>query len=367
MSRRSVSGAWRGLGVSALAVIVASTVGASAVKADDSPYLNVWVHSDYTVGPDHSDAPSPAAIRMAVDAFRAHGVTLHIDPQHTAIPEQEAIVPDWPSGYARTPGIDDPSCTGPDAVRFSDLEARYFRPHGNHPWHYAVFGDYVFGDATLVFDCPSTVETDGRPPLPGMSGDSQVGFLDVPDGFGTGFVVALQGFRDAGIDLDAPANARVEAAVFMHELGHNLGLCHTGPDLPGMNCNVGGVFGGNPPNYISVMNYAYNFGIPFAATPGSTTIAGFRVDYSDLTLPDLDENCLDETVGMQDTAHPTDIAHTNGRVWPVFSRPECSSAAASRERSPTSATTCRPTRASRSRCRSARRQVRSPWSRRRAR
>ncbi|HEX3454969.1 MAG TPA: hypothetical protein VHS03_10095, partial [Gaiellaceae bacterium] len=251
---------------------------------------------------------------------KAHGVTLHIDPQHTAIPLQAVIVPDWLSGYSQTPGFDDPSCTGPDAVRFSDLEARYFQPHSNHPWHYAVFGEYVFGDPQHAFNCPSTVENGRRPPLPGMTGDSQVGFLDTVDGFGYDFVVALQPFRDSGFldTADEPTKARVEGAIFMHELGHNLGLCHGGPNIDG--CS-GGQVGGNvegngenyKPNYISVMNYDFQFGIPYAATPGSTTIAGFRVDYSDVALPDLDETNLDETVGIQDTAHPTDITKEFGR------------------------------------------------------
>jgi hypothetical protein len=246
---------------------------------------------------------------MVVDAFKAHGVTLHIDRQHTAIPVRKVIVPDWPSFYARQPGSDDPSCTGPDAVRFSDLEAQYFQPHGNHPWHYAVFGDYVFTDGPAdSVNCPVTNETGGNRPGPGMSGDGQVGFLDTPEGLGYSFVVALQGFRDAGIDLDAPDNARFEAGALMHELGHNLGLCHSGPFVVVPFC-----LANNAPNYISVMNAAFNFGIPFAAAPGSTTIAGWRVDYSDVKLPDLDENCLDETVGLQDVAHPTDITHKFGR------------------------------------------------------
>jgi len=239
-------------------------VGPSAT-ADDSPYLTVWVHYDYMVGPGYSDAPSPAAIQMVVDAFKAHGVTLHIDPKHTAIPAQSVIVPDWQSVYASTPGYDDPSCTGPDAVRFSALRAQYFQPKSNHPWHYAVFGDYVFGDPAHVLNCPVTYETGHQPPKPGMSGDSQLGFHDVYGGLGYSFVVALQGFRDAGIDLstlDQPIRARIEAAVFMHELGHNLGLCHGGPPLDGCSDLQDFADGSDnyKPNYISVMNYAFNFG-----------------------------------------------------------------------------------------------------------
>jgi hypothetical protein len=236
-------------------------------------------------------------------------VTLHIDPQHTAIPARAVIVPDWHSYYALSSGFDDPVGTGPYAVRFSDLQARYFHPNSNHPWHYAVFGNYVFTDSPLdSVNCPPTADEPGfHRPQPGMTGDSQVGFLDVP-GFGYSFVVALQGIRDAGIDLSAPANARYEAATFMHELGHNLGLCHGGPNLDGGCDSAPGQSGENyKPNYISVMNYNFEFGIPFASTPGSTAVTGWRVDYSDVKLPDLDETCLDETVGVQDIAHPTDI------------------------------------------------------------
>jgi hypothetical protein len=290
------------------------SVAAGTAKA--APYLNVWVHYDYMVGRGHSDEPSAGAIQIVVDAFKAHGVTLHVDPQHTAIPRHDVIVPDWPGLYAsaRNPGFDNPDCTGADAVLFSDLKAQYFHPKSNQPWHYAIFGDYVFGDPAHVANCPSTLENANQPPQPGMTGDSQVGFLDVQGGLGYDFVVALQGLRDAGIDpatLAGADAARIEAAMFMHELGHNLGLCHSGPDFPAQACLSGSW--GHDPNYPSVMNPSFNFGIPYAATPGSTVIAGYRVDYSDVALPPLDESSLDETVGVQDTVHPTDLTKEYGR------------------------------------------------------
>jgi streptogramin lyase len=297
-----------------LALTAGLAVAVPAGRAAATSYLNVWVHYDYMVAPDHSDAPNPVAIQMVVDAFKAHGVTLHIDPQHAAIPAHSVIVPDWPSEYASSPGFDSPSCTGPDAVLFSALKAQYFQPSSNHPWHYAIFGDYVFTNS-LVDDvnCPKTHENGGHVPIPGMSGISQVGFLDAPGGLGYNFVVALQGLRDIHVDLNDPANARIEAALFMHELGHNLGLCHGGPNLPGTDCTQGNY----KTNYISVMNYFFQFGIPVAATAGSTALVGWRVDYSDVQLPDLDQSCLNETVGLQDAAHPTDISRQYGGPSPL--------------------------------------------------
>jgi len=308
--QRSTGGLW-GRRLLGLAFFVLVAVMAAAVPrgtAAESPYLNVWVHYDYMVGADGSFAPSNAAIQMVVDAFRAHGVTLHIDPQHTAIPERTVIVPDWPSEYASTPGFDDPSCTGPDAVRFSDLKTQYFHPNSNHPWHYAVFGDFVFGDtAAHLLTCPPTQENDNTPPHYGMTGDAQVGFDfgSVPFGLAYDFVVTTGAWKAEGLSVPD----RFEASYFMHELGHNLGLRHGGPPDP---TNIDpATLANNKPNYLSVMNYDFTGGIPYAVTPGSTEIVGYRIDYSDTALPTLYEGSLDETLGVQDAAHPTDITYSN--------------------------------------------------------
>jgi hypothetical protein len=73
-----------------------------------------------------------------------------------------------------------------------------------------------------------------------------------------------------------------QAGTFMHELGHNLGLLHGGLD---------DVL--DKPNYISIMNYLFQFnGIP------RTGVATNTLDYSRMVLPTLDENSLDESKGL---------------------------------------------------------------------
>lgn len=62
-------------------------------------------------------------------------------------------------------------------------------------------------------------------------------------------------------------NEREQAGTFVHELGHSLGLGHGGHD--GTNYK---------PNYLSAMNYAFQFGIP--TTSGTTLL-----DYSRVKLP----------------------------------------------------------------------------------
>lgn len=93
-------------------------------------------------------------------------------------------------------------------------------------------------------------------------------------------------------------------AIFMHELGHTLGLSHYGPvsQLPAderHDFELG--FGrklNRKPNYMSVMNYVWTLpkdeDLSFEwRTPGS-----WRLDYSRVALPTLNEADLDEQAGL---------------------------------------------------------------------
>ena len=220
-------------------------------EEDDQRMPVIYMHYDYMVkrGPGrHSHEPQPQSIRMVVKAFKNHGIKLHIDPQHTAIPESPFL------------GFGEHNCA--ESVNFFDLKAQYFHPRGNHPWHYAIFGHAA--DANFV--CGLAV-----------SGVAEIG--------GYNFMVTLGQFLD-GVPPDLLP--WIEGGAFMHELGHNFGLLHGGFE----NHN-------RKPNYISIMNASYIFNsIQSAASPGSTVAVHRRLDYSDRALPTLDENHLDENVGV---------------------------------------------------------------------
>ena len=251
----------------------------------------ITVHYDYMVlpGPDgHSDAPAPAAIQTVADAFAAHGIQLVVQPVHAAIPEREVIA----FGVSL-----DPNVNGPDAASFDTLKATYF-PNAPPGVHYSIFGFFS--------DCDSPTHCDAAPTGPGSRIGTpvfgQTGRAELP---GSNFVVSLGHFlRELGA---APTIFNV-GGTFMHELGHNLGLHHGGGFGPEP-CNPPSCEDGPnyKPNYLSVMNYEYQFaGIPFATAPGSSTIAGFRLDYSEQVLPTggntpgaLDENAnLNEPAGL---------------------------------------------------------------------
>jgi hypothetical protein len=297
-----------GLALLVLLASLAAVLTDSAARAD--PVQHVWVHYDYLVGPNgESFAPDPAGIQIVVDAFKQHGVILHIDPQHTAIPLHSVIVFDVPGSVYSF----DPACTGPDAVGFSALKAQYFNPTSDHPWHYVIFGKYVqigsFDDEVACY------QNHDLPPHSYSYGNT--GYAELP---GYDFVVT------PGLDFDYPnltdffdyntgelipgwpPPAYAWATWFMHELGHNLGLYHGGYGRPA----GGGLFftDNYKPNYVSVMNYTYSGGLGGMPIIMSSTTTGsgysYRVDYSDETLAPLDETNLNEPAGVGPTLHPTD-------------------------------------------------------------
>src|SRR5690349_22213845 len=125
-----------------------SAIHSPAAAADAEPQ-HVWVHYDCMVFPPGftddngltypnglSLAPSKAGIDMVVNAFAAQGLTLHIDPVHNAIPGHQVIIPDFYPAWKNA----SKACVGSDAVSFLALKQQYFQPHGDHPWHYAIFG-----------------------------------------------------------------------------------------------------------------------------------------------------------------------------------------------------------------------------------
>lgn len=260
------------LGVAVAVAIGLGTVGRAQQAARPGPPepLVIFLHYDYMVkdvtdsyGPAHSDAPYQASIDLVVDSFKRRGIQVVIDHQHNIIPYHRVLgIPNCMPGFV-------------DCEPFADLaqlRAQYFDPHGHQAWHYMIFAESVYdgnNDGNLV---------NGTAELPGQTFVLGVGYL-------------LRG-------CDSDGCVRMEAATLMHELGHNLDLRHGGGDDENYK-----------PNYISVMNYLFeNVGIRYAASPGSTTVAGYRVDYSDHALPDLNENALDERVGLGGPPSDCDIS-----------------------------------------------------------
>ena len=125
-------------------------------------------------------------------------------------------------------------------------------------------------------------------------------------GFENSYLAPGPGGTPTLVDLRGPSGLMVRGSInqhagtFIHELGHTLWLGHGGND--GIN---------HKPNYLSIMNYAWQFdGISFDANGDNLADAlGFdynrdgRIDnsrfmYSSVALPALNESNLNESAGI---------------------------------------------------------------------
>src|SRR6476620_10168030 len=206
--------------------IVTIVLGVAAMPQRPENPPVIFLHYDYMVSTDpanqHSHEPHQSSIDLVVSAFKRQGLILHIDPKHTAIPEQPLNLCDV-SGQ-------------PFGDAFTALRHQYFQPQGSQAWHYAVFGH-----------SDQCADLNGLAELPGYN-----------------LVVTLHDFFTlfSCYDNFTDVCEMLEAGLFMHELGHNLDLHHGGAD----DINY-------KPNYLSVMSYAGTYrGFASAAVPGSEVI-----------------------------------------------------------------------------------------------
>jgi hypothetical protein len=280
-----------------LILMAPSPVAADSAHAAAAPNAPViFLHYDYMVSTDpanpHSDAPNARSIELLVDLFRRHGITLVIDPHHNALPHATWLGFDYDGeGCAQVFAHE----RGGTAASFRQLKAQYFRPHGNVPWHYVIFGH---AGAIMSPDCQFTT---GQAELPGYDFMVTVGAELYDPAF-----ITTPFCRDAFTDLCL----HLEAGALLHELGHNLDLRHGGADDENFK-----------PNYLSVMNYAFQVGIYFAPSPGGMTVDHWGLDYSDREYPILDENHLDERVGLGGLPDDTHLSLYGNRVCGSDARP----------------------------------------------
>jgi hypothetical protein len=225
---------------------------------------NIYVKWDHFVSSTpitgHSHEPSSYAIDMIEQVFLDHGVIFRVFPEADEIEEKRVVTIEQPP----------PECAQVSGVSLQTVKAAHLPSYLGSAYHYALFAHRNTCDDDITF------------------GLSQLG--------GTDFVVSLGYLEDIG----APAPDTLVAAMFLHLLGHNLGLRNGGGD------DIDG-----KPNYLSVMNEGYQWGIGLTwpgwwGTMNFNPAAGFRIDYSSFQTGTLDENALDETLGVQDV--PDNIA-----------------------------------------------------------
>jgi uncharacterized repeat protein (TIGR01451 family) len=213
--------------------------------------------------------PTGTALDAVIAAFRdapvgnpsgGGGVRLHIDPLDATLPASFQL--DWKVFDA----LKEAHFGTPQERQQSNWRA--IKESRQLVYRYALF---AVGFNT---DYYGLAEMDRIGPDPFVSAGKYLG--------GNDFQIAVGRMK---MDFfDSPLN---EAAAFMHELGHTLGLGHGGAD----DINF-------KPNFHSLMNYTWTLANPSAAVTDPRIKRSFRLDYSREVLNTLDESDLREEPGI---------------------------------------------------------------------
>ena len=216
----------------------------------DLPGLGAdWEHKDIFVEVDYMNTyrPNQFALDSVIDAFdnapvtnpdMANGINLHVVVDEE-IPYKEVI-----SGFGE----------------FSTLKSNYFGTQDER-----LDQKTVEAKKKVFRYCLSVDKIWFNPPSYTVPG--------VAEGIASDdFIVAF------GALSNYLNTVKIQAALFMHELGHCLGLDHGGGDEVNYK-----------PNYLSIMNYKFEL---------EDYLPGRPLDYSRKELPPLNEKDLNERVGI---------------------------------------------------------------------
>jgi hypothetical protein len=242
---------------------------------------NVFVQLDHMQDLTHNQQLNQAAIDTVIKAFdqdpvtyhgaTRSGITLRVDngPNSTITPggatwgslSRAGAIP-WTQDFLTG------SRLSYSFTNFYTLLKNNFVPTGRLPiFHYAVAGAEMSatGSSTQCYKGDSTS---------GVTPSTKLGFI-VTLGDWTGCV----------------GNQNEQTGTFMHELGHTLGLDHSGGEGDANSVNY-------KPNYPSIMNYIFQtVGVP----RGGTQV----FDYSRDTYPNVDETKLTEAGGVNLGSNPS--------------------------------------------------------------
>lgn len=225
-------------------------------EGDDFNFL--WIHEKVN---KKNTSPSSKALELVYEKFKSHGINVHIDAGPESIMNYDTGEK-WGTN------------SGGNALPF---ESVFYTGDNYENWNKTAMSNFTNERWTTFKYLLFVNQYDAG------NGQRSSGIAEnLPGQF---FIVASNCI--GGGDHDVAL-----AGTIMHELGHTLGLSHGGlcndPDTTEVAFNHENY----KPNHISIMNYTYQFS-------GLRTTSGtYIADYQDFSLPEIDENHINETRGI---------------------------------------------------------------------
>ena len=239
----------------------------------DPQHKDMFIEIDYMVlggVGGHTHKPKPEALQTMIDTFEnapltnpdgVNGVHMHIDAGPDSI--MNPVTGELWGALSRSNALahDEDLGTGSNPYDWSEFDAikgvgvpGSFGIERGDAFHYCIFAH----DLSAALTSTSGISRD----LPASD-----------------FIVSLGSWDGSTGTINQ------QAGTLMHEFGHNLSLRHGGDDHRN-----------REPNYLSVMNYNFQTtGLRVGGADGT-------FDYSRFHLPLLNENALNETIGLSGVA-----------------------------------------------------------------
>ena len=236
-------------------------------EGDDFDFL--WIHEKRN---QKNTAPSALALKKVYDQFNSHGIKVHIDAGPNSIMNYDT---------GETWG----DLSGASALTYQDI---FYLGSNFENWNKIAIDNFTKARWTTFKYCLFVNQYDAED----GNGNTSSGIAEnIPAQF---FIVASGGMYASYLTGKSSIKNwdTALAGTIMHELGHTLGLSHGGLYFDDSTAKVTNNHDNHKPNHLSIMNYNYQFS-------GLKTVLGdFVVDYQDFKLPQIDEDHVDESRGI---------------------------------------------------------------------
>ncbi|MDY3937225.1 MAG: VWA domain-containing protein [Oscillospiraceae bacterium] len=223
-----------------------------------------------------STAPSPESLKMVYESFKEHGINVHIDAGPESIMNYETGEK-W-GKLSGSYGYESAAASASVSASSIEYSDNFDLGSSNENWNRTAIENFTKNRWTTFKYCLFVNRYDNGYSS-GIAENITGQFFIVS----SGLISEAKEIRDHDMAL---------AGTVMHELGHTLGLSHGGIYTDRYTGKTVNDHVNHKPNHFSIMNYNYQFGGLQTGTDS------YKIDYQEFNLPEIDEENIDESRGI---------------------------------------------------------------------